>query len=134
LIVLMRGLTYITHEGFELNVEGQNPFVTPVTGESAGHRLEGILMAAGPHIEHRQTLPTAGIIDIAPTVLYLMGIAAQPDMDGHILEMLFNDYFLAEKREFLQTPGDAASIAMGENWTQQDEQEIVQRLRDLGYL
>jgi len=134
LIVLMRGLTYITHEGFELNVEGQSPFVMPVTGESAGHRLEGVLMAAGPHIEHRQTLPTASIIDITPTVLYLMGIAPQPDMDGHILEMLFGDDFLAAKREFIQTLGDTARIAEGETWTQQDEQEVVQRLRDLGYL
>ena len=134
LIVLMRELTYITHEGFELNVEGQNPFVTPVTGESAGHRLEGVLMVAGPHIAHRQTLLTASITDITPTVLYLMGIAPQSDIDGHILEMLFDDYFLAEKREFLQAIGDAARIAEEETWTQQDEREVVQRLRDLGYL
>src|SRR5207248_832524 len=50
---------------------------SPVTGgvEFAGsHRLEGVFMIAGGPARHGHAFTGARIIDVAPTVLYLMGL------------------------------------------------------------
>lgn len=46
------------------------------------HALYGIFMAYGKHISSHGTLEHISIVDIAPTILNLMGYASQKHMDG----------------------------------------------------
>ena len=51
--------------------------------------MEGILIAAGPAFQAGDAPRDAGLLDIAPTVLHLLGVPVPDDMDGRVLtEML----------------------------------------------
>jgi predicted AlkP superfamily phosphohydrolase/phosphomutase len=55
----------------------------PQIGDPGGHHLEGIFMASGREIAAQpKALEGLEIQDIAPTVLYLLGLPIPADMDG----------------------------------------------------
>ena len=67
-----------------------SPRIGTVTGENqpgrtGAHRSYGFLIAAGKHVAQEVTLEGANIMDIAPTILYLMGEPVPRDMDGRVL-------------------------------------------------
>ncbi len=67
-----------------------SPRIGTVTGENhhertGAHRPYGFLIAAGKHIARGRTIEGASIMDIAPTILYLMGQPLPLDMDGKVL-------------------------------------------------
>jgi hypothetical protein len=49
------------------------------------HGADAFLIAAGPRIQPGATIEGAGIVDIAPTLLYLMGCPVPDDMEGNVL-------------------------------------------------
>ena len=69
---------------------------TPTTAEWGGtHRRDGILIAHGKPFRKGIEIQGARLIDMAPTILHLMGQPAPDDMDGRVLEELFEPAFLA---------------------------------------
>ncbi len=71
-------------------------------------------------------------MDIAPTILYLMGLPVDPDMDGMVLKDAI------EKEILEQNPietGDlnTCSFATGEVYTKEEEEELKAHLKSLGY-
>ena len=66
------------------------------TSEWGGtHRRDGILIAHGKPFRKGIEVEGARLIDMAPTILRLMGQPAPDDMDGRVLEELFEPEFLA---------------------------------------
>ncbi len=63
------------------------------------HRFDGVLIAWGPRIRGGAALAKAEIVDIAPTVLHLCGLAAPSHMDGRALTQLFADGVPAPTQE-----------------------------------
>jgi predicted AlkP superfamily phosphohydrolase/phosphomutase len=68
----------------------------PGTGKSAegmplsgDHRKEGIIVAAGGPVRQGARVDGASIVDVTPTVLYLLGLPVGEDMDGRVIEGLF---------------------------------------------
>jgi predicted AlkP superfamily phosphohydrolase/phosphomutase len=62
----------------------------PTTAEWGGaHRRDGILIAHGKPFRKGIEIEGARLIDMAPTILHLMGQPVPDDMDGHVLEELF---------------------------------------------
>ena len=59
------------------------------------HRLDGILIARGKPFRKGIEVEGARLIDMAPTILHLMGQPVPDDMDGRVLEELFDPEFLA---------------------------------------
>ncbi len=57
------------------------------TGAPQWHRLHGILVAAGDGIPRGELLQ-ATILDVAPTVLALLGLPVPRDMEGQVLQAL----------------------------------------------
>ena len=51
----------------------------------------GILIASGPDIKPGDKTEAARLIDIAPTVLHMMGLPVPQDMDGRVLKELFKE-------------------------------------------
>ena len=49
------------------------------------HRPTGIFVAAGPDIRQGAKVREARIVDVAPTVLYALGLPIPDDMDGRPL-------------------------------------------------
>jgi hypothetical protein len=59
------------------------------------HGDRGFLVAAGPSFRPGATLDGAHVVDIAPTLLHLMGREIPADMDGHVLTALLEAQALA---------------------------------------
>lgn len=53
---------------------------------SGTHRMDGILFAFGTHIKENASPYEPSIMDIAPTILNIMGISVPKDIDGRILK------------------------------------------------
>ena len=66
---------------------------SPTTGNhSKGD--EGIVLIAGPGVEPGARIRGANLIDIAPTVLHLMGLPVARDMEGRVLTEAFRAEYL----------------------------------------
>ena len=65
-----------------------NRVITPAFGPTGDHRLEGILIASGPAFRSGAAPQAAALLDIAPTVLHLLGVTVPDDLDGRILAEL----------------------------------------------
>ncbi len=57
-------------------------YVALDTAYTGTHATEGILYVAGPGVEAGATLPDAGLLDVAPTILGAAGLAASTQMTG----------------------------------------------------
>ena len=62
-----------------------NKVIAPAFGPTGDHRMEGILIASGPGFQAGNVPANAGLLDIAPTVLHLLGVPVPDDMDGRVL-------------------------------------------------
>jgi predicted AlkP superfamily phosphohydrolase/phosphomutase len=102
---------------------------------NADHSPEGIIIALGKNIKQGNTLDRADITDIAPTVLYLMGLPIPSDMDGKVLRDIFSDSFLRENRiEYKEVEPQQKLKKDDVGYSKEEEEEFKKSLKDLGYL
>lgn len=103
-----------------------------IRGDSGSHRMHGVLIASGPPIQRGSLLNQPRIVDLAPTVLHLMGCPVPQDMDGRVLAEALTD----ELREMAPAQAPELSIPANKSYTlsQDEEAEIEARLKGLGYL
>lgn len=105
----------------------------PIETPSGGHRLEGVLIAAGPRMASGVRVQGARLLDIAPTVLYYFGDEIPEDFDGRVVEGIFDPAHL--KANPPRYGGEAREAAAQEDiYSEEDSEVIEQRLRDLGYI
>ena len=113
---------------------GDNQVMGPVYRYSGMHRDEGLLIVHGRDIQRGTQVEGAVIWDLAPTILYAMGLEIPQDMDGQVLKAVFENY---DPNHLMFSDGghppDEEDQAAG-TYSQQDEREIVERLESLGYL
>ena len=58
---------------------------------------DGFLMAYGTSVARAGLLRRASVVDVAPTVLYFLGLSVGRDMDGFVRTDLFQQAFTAER-------------------------------------
>ena len=119
-----------------------NRLISPAFGPTGDHRMEGILVASGPAFRTGATPRAAELLDIAPTVLHLLGIPVPGDMDGRVLAEILDPALspidlpirvgalapaAAHARAAVSTPMDSV-------YTAEEDAEIQRRLEELGYL
>jgi predicted AlkP superfamily phosphohydrolase/phosphomutase len=112
---------------------GDNHVVGPVYRYSGMHRDEGLLIARGPQILPDTAISGASIWDLAPTILHLMGAEIPRDMDGRVLASMLAEFHPDQVR----FSGDDQSSSMPDAdtvFSPDQEADIVERLRGLGYL
>jgi predicted AlkP superfamily phosphohydrolase/phosphomutase len=56
----------------------------------------GVLLAVGDGIQPGATVPGASVVDVAPTILYLLGLPVARDMEGRVLAEMFTPGFADE--------------------------------------
>jgi predicted AlkP superfamily phosphohydrolase/phosphomutase len=66
------------------------------TGRIGMHKNNGFIIAAGPGIQ-KHTFQKASVLDIAPTILYIMGFPVAQDMDGTVLKEAFDRNLMLER-------------------------------------
>jgi predicted AlkP superfamily phosphohydrolase/phosphomutase len=105
------------------------------TGKSGSHRDNGIFLAEGPGVKGGYTVDGANIVDVAPTILHLLGVPAPADMDGRVLtDILEGD---AAGEVAIGAAADEPpllSAAADSEYTTEDKAVIAERLRALGYI
>lgn len=98
------------------------------------HRLDGIIVARAPAIKAGAKIENAHLIDLAPTILHLLGVAVPEDMDGNVLVDAFRPEFLAEHP---LKAGAASGTSGGDRpsgYTDEESAKVEERLQALGYL
>jgi len=86
----------------------------------------------GEGIRHASGIEGAQIIDLAPSILYLLGLPVPKEMDGKVLEKAFEEEILREKRvQFIEE--DAYDFRPQEVYSEQEEEELKKQLKVLGY-
>jgi predicted AlkP superfamily phosphohydrolase/phosphomutase len=95
--------------------------------QSGDHRQEGLIMMKGPDIKGGKRI-SADILDIAPTVLYMEGIAIPSDIDGRVLKEVLNIDYEIEYQEPISKEKDVHKYSEEENI------ELQKRLKGLGYM
>ncbi len=98
------------------------------------HRLHGIVVARAPVFRSGAEVDHPRLIDIAPTILHLLGVPVPEDMDGQVLETLFKPEFLAAHpvRSGAASGTSASNPASG--YTDEESAKVEERLQALGYL
>jgi hypothetical protein len=91
-------------------------------------------MMAGPTIRRSGQSATAQIQDVTPTALHLLGLPVPAVMDGQVLkEMITAEYLAAHPIDRVQD-GDDRGMKRSEWEQMEDEEQVAERLRALGYL
>jgi arylsulfatase A-like enzyme len=86
-------------------------------------------MAWGPEVRSGETVEDARIVDLAPTILHLMGLPVPDDMDGRVLTDV-----LASSRPIEYQPASSAGEEADAGLSAEETAEVEERLRSLGYL
>ena len=98
------------------------------------HHPDGILVVAGKSIEAQENV-RARILDMAPTILYCLGLPTRKDSDGQVIEQLFTADF---RRLHPVTEADLDDARWEGNdekpYSDEDERELRDRLENMGYL
>ncbi len=110
-----------------------NRLISPAFGPTGDHRMEGVLIASGPAFRAGASPEGANLLDIAPTVLHLLGVPVPDDMDGRVLTEILDPALapaVASATPAAAADGPAVPVA----YTEEEDAAIQQRLADLGYL
>jgi len=97
---------------------------------AGGNMPEGVFLFSGPSFRSEGLSSEASITDLAPTVLHAMGAAVPDDMDGEVLDVFAPDSEPANRAVETRRPLSGSRDTDRGN----DEEEVEQRLADLGYL
>jgi predicted AlkP superfamily phosphohydrolase/phosphomutase len=128
--------------GFNHHLSHYSSIITKrlVASGPAKHRAEGIFIAHGPDIlPGLEFLQNLNIEDVAPTVLYLMGLPVPSDMDGRVLTEIVNPVLLRARPIRREGPvgfwpKEDEAVFDNEVMSAEDEELIRDRLQSLGYL
>jgi predicted AlkP superfamily phosphohydrolase/phosphomutase len=101
------------------------------TGE---HRRDGILVALGPKIRKAGRIEPCEIVDVVPTMLYLLGQAVPEDMDGRVLTEIIEPDVLGAQPIRKGKPTDDAGQPPDSVYSKEEERKIAERLKQLGYM
>jgi hypothetical protein len=90
----------------------------------------GIFLAKGPGIKKNYLVPEVTVLDLAPTILYIIGFPVARDMEGKVLSDIF------------QNPTASDTIPTYDRWKSGDrtiietsvDKEVREKLKALGYM
>jgi predicted AlkP superfamily phosphohydrolase/phosphomutase len=113
---------------------GSNQLMDRVYRYSGMHRNDGLLFMRGPMIKKGHTFSGAAIQDMAPTILYAMGLPIARDMDGKPLTGAFTYEFTAEHPISYDDGTSAAQTPQIADYSDEEAKQVEERLKELGYL
>jgi len=103
-----------------------------LSGEHRNHK--GVLIIYGKNIKKAKLIEDVHILDITPTVLYLLGLPIAKDMEGKVLTQAIEVNFLKENPiKFIDTYEVERAQYRKEFFPQPIDKEQLERLKSLGY-
>lgn len=98
------------------------------------HRMNGVFLAYGPHVRSGARIDGATIIDVAPTVLYDLGLPVPSNMDGRVLTDVLEPDFVTANPIRKESPLIETGHDRGADYTDDERAEVEGRLAALGYI
>lgn len=99
------------------------------------HHQEGIFIAAGPNFKQAKTIDPISVMDVVPTILYLMNVPLPKYLDGRVPTALFSESFLSGRPiTVLDESTSPDKESPGRAYDEKEKAAIEKRLKDLGYL
>jgi predicted AlkP superfamily phosphohydrolase/phosphomutase len=97
------------------------------------HRRDGMVVLTGPSIRVGVQLAPHDIIDLAPTILHVLGYSVPANMDGNVMAEAFPTGYL-EKHPVQLTEAAWTMAEEDSGFSPSEAAEVAERLRQLGYL
>ncbi len=130
-------LTLILRDGGLVSILPSETVVSRRPAVAGAHRPVGVFGARGPGIRRHLRAGELSILDVAPLVLHSLGLEVPEQMQGRVPEEIYETAALAarpvRKTAVLASAGVDGAAAAPET-TAEDEQVILERLRELGYI
>jgi hypothetical protein len=131
-------LTLILSDGGLVSILPSKEIVSKRPAVSGSHRPVGIFGARGPTIRRGFIANELSILDIAPTVLYSLGLPLPEELQGRLPVEIYYEAALKEhpvRKAAAGTkgpgsPADSTPVP-GEL---EDEETVLEHLRELGYI
>jgi hypothetical protein len=119
----------VSDHGFKANVD-------PRRKTSGWHRPQGILLAVGEGFRGGVLLGEGSVVDVAPTVLYALGLPVAEDFDGRpALDLFTADYRAAHAVTSIASwEPEVARVREAAPVASPVDAQILERLKSLGYL
>ena len=145
-------LTLVLQDGGLISILASEVAVRPRPQPSGAHRPEGIFIARGPALRSGVRLAPLSILDIAPLILYSLGLPIPGDLEGKVPIAALDPAVLQARPVEVAAPpsvGGGLAPALVERLRSQPEPgldvedplqraeaetEILGRLRSLGYI
>jgi predicted AlkP superfamily phosphohydrolase/phosphomutase len=128
---LPRDATLAVFGDFEFS---SNRVVEPASEAiSAQHRMDGIFIGKGPGLRRGARVEGTRVVDIAPLMLYLMGLTIPRELDGILRPEVLEDGILEARPAAYQSMERMIDGADGRPRSTED-QSIKDRLKGLGYI
>ncbi len=127
-------LVVLSDHGFELGKLHDDPSKTRDLRRVSErfHRMEGILYLYGHRVKEHARIDRAQILDLAPTVLALLGVPPARDMPGRVLQEALDAELGAERVATWEGSGDKTTATRTAETTVSKAQ--LEHLKSLGYL
>lgn len=103
------------------------------------HHPEGIFYACGPGVRAGENLKPLRLVDVAPTILYALGLPVPADLEGRVVTDVFTPQHLAAHRvergpETVRPAHLAADEEAGDEYDEESQAQVLMRLKALGYI
>ncbi len=119
---------------FGLSDFGSNRIWDRTYRYSGMHREAGSLVACGPGLRRGSAVEGASIVDLAPTLLHWLGHGVPADMDGRVLTDMMPAAFMEAAPVSFAAAVDQDEERNPADYDEREAREVMERLRDLGYL
>jgi predicted AlkP superfamily phosphohydrolase/phosphomutase len=127
---LMKDGRYIAHPDIHKKGFFEKPQWTCGHGT---HSKNGIFIAWGKDLKKGHHFTGARIVDMAPTILYAMGLPIPDDMDGRVLKEPFaKEFFRRNPITYRKVKKDKKKERKG--YSLKEESKVIENLKGLGYI
>jgi predicted AlkP superfamily phosphohydrolase/phosphomutase len=107
----------------------------PIYGTTGHHRMNGVMIWHGEGVvQEASQFAGARIQDLAPTILYAMGIPIPKTMDGKVLLDLFTPQFREMQTVRYRESGPSTPEDEVSSYSEEEQVEMREMLRALGYV
>ncbi len=112
----------------------QKEIFIPTDFRRGDHEINGIFISKGQHIVKNGRVD-AEIIDLAPTILYSLGVPIPKNMDGKVLTQIFTPQYTQKNSiEYEDTDSSTSAKDFRKGYSDEEYQQIEERLRSIGYI
>lgn len=135
--LIVSGIAFRDKESDELIVFESSEDTENLDNISGVHVDNGFYLISGKNIKKNIRFDGVSILDLAPTILYLMEQAIPSDMDGKVILNALEDYTINEINDMIDYAKNnkIEKIKYSNNiYSEKDIKIIEERLRGLGYI